>query len=95
MAIRLAKAINELCEARDKCSCRQYLLLREYDGDEKLPSVHLSLLNSFEVEHVLSLSPAKNDEGLNFFPTVPLPEMFGKQGKSETGISLTSCSQKS
>lgn len=88
--MELSYAINELCKAQGKCSFRQYYqLMREYDGDEKVPSIRLSSLNSFEVKHVLSLSPAKNDQGLNTFPTVPLPEMLGKQGKSETGSSLT------
>lgn len=81
--MELSYAINELCEAQGKCSFRQYYqLMREYNGDEEVPSTRLSSLNSFEVEHILSLSPAKNDQGLNSFPIVPVPEILGKQGKS-------------
>lgn len=79
-----------------KCSFSQYdQLRREYNGDEKVPSIRLSPLKSLELEHVLSLSPAKNDDGLKLFPTIPVPEMLGKQGKSETRASLTLFRQKS
>ncbi|KAJ5602595.1 hypothetical protein N7537_005551 [Penicillium hordei] len=77
--MELSYAINELCKAQGKCSFRQYYqLMREYDGDEEVPSIRLSSLNSFEVEHVLSLSPAKNDQGLNSFPIVPVPDILVK-----------------
>ncbi|KAJ5955429.1 hypothetical protein N7501_009708 [Penicillium viridicatum] len=52
--------------------------MREYDSDKEVPSIRLSSLNSFEVEYILSLSPAKNDQGLNSFPIVPVPEILGR-----------------
>ena len=77
--MKLSKAINALCAARDKISSPQfYQLMHEHHDDERIPSVRLSLLNASEVEHILCLEPAKNNQGLNSFPTVPLPELLSE-----------------
>ncbi|KAJ5207730.1 hypothetical protein N7449_002109 [Penicillium cf. viridicatum] len=78
-AMKLRKAIDALCAARGKISYPQFCqLMHEHDDDERIPSVRLSLLNASEVEHILCLKPTKNNQGLNSFPTVPLPELLNK-----------------
>ncbi|KAJ5520279.1 hypothetical protein N7463_000732 [Penicillium fimorum] len=78
-AMNLSKDINALCTAKGKNSSAQfYQLMHEHDDDERIPSVRLSLLNPSEVEHILCLEPAKNNQGLNSFPTVPLPVLLIK-----------------
>ncbi|KAJ5854227.1 hypothetical protein N7534_006770 [Penicillium rubens] len=53
--------------------------MHEQDGDDaRLPSVRLSLLNASEVEHILCLEPAKTNQGLDSFPTIPPPELLLK-----------------
>lgn len=67
--MKLREAINALCVARGKISSPQfYQLMHEHDDDERIPYVRLSLLNASEVEHILCLEPAKNNQGLNYFP---------------------------
>lgn len=68
--MKLREAINAFCVARGKISSPQfYQLMHEHDDDDEIiPSVRLSLLNASEVEHILCLEPAKNNQRLNSFP---------------------------
>lgn len=78
-ANKLCTAINELCVAMDKISIPQFCQLEhEQDDDEIIPSVRLSSLNASEVENILGLEPAKENQGWNSFPNVPLPGLLGE-----------------
>ncbi|CAG8276741.1 unnamed protein product [Penicillium salamii] len=77
--MKLSKAINILRAARGNLSLPQFdQLMHEHDDDESIPSVRLSSLKVSEVARVLCLSPAKNDQGWDSAPTVPLPELLVK-----------------
>jgi hypothetical protein len=90
-ATTLSQAINKPHAARGNISSPQfYQLMHEQDGDDaRLPSVRLSLLNASEVEHILCLEPAKTNQGLDSFPTIPPPELLRESRESQRGASLT------
>lgn len=88
--MRLNKAIGATCAVRGKISYQQlHQLTREWNNDDKLPTVHLSRLTTSEVARTLCLKPAGNDDGLGSFATVPVDELLSEWSQSDDGILLT------